>query len=181
MFYKMKNGLGPDYLASLVPATVGSASTFPLRISPDLQTLHANSRLCYTSFLPSAVRDWDELPEQTQYPPSLLKHLQNRLNSNLISPSLYYNKGKRLGQKYHARLRTACSPLRLHLHSKNIVDSRYCTCVAIEDAHHFLFVCHQITDIRRDLINSVSDIWQHNLIVLLCGDISLTFDKKADS
>ena len=28
MFYKMKNGLCPDYLASLVPATVGSASTY---------------------------------------------------------------------------------------------------------------------------------------------------------
>ena len=28
MFYKMKNGLCPDYLASLVPATVGSVSTY---------------------------------------------------------------------------------------------------------------------------------------------------------
>ena len=36
MFYKMKNGLCPDYLASLVPATVGSASTYPLRNSSDL-------------------------------------------------------------------------------------------------------------------------------------------------
>ena len=36
MFYKLKNGLGPDYLASLVPATVGSASTYPLRNSSDL-------------------------------------------------------------------------------------------------------------------------------------------------
>ena len=53
MFYKMKNGLCPDYLVSLVPATVGSASTYPLRNSSDLQTLHTNSRLYYTSFLPS--------------------------------------------------------------------------------------------------------------------------------
>ena len=28
--YKMKNGLCPDYLASLVSATIGSASTYPL-------------------------------------------------------------------------------------------------------------------------------------------------------
>ena len=29
MFYQMTTGLCPDYLASLVPATVGSASTYP--------------------------------------------------------------------------------------------------------------------------------------------------------
>ena len=69
MFYKMKNGLCPDYLASLVPATVGSVSTYPLRKSSDLQTLH--TRLYYTSFLPSAVGNWDDLPEQTRNSPSL--------------------------------------------------------------------------------------------------------------
>ena len=105
----------PDYLASLVPATVGSVSTYPLRNSSDLQTLHTNSRLYYTSFLPSAVRDWNELPEQTRNSPSL-NIFKNRLNPNLITPPRYYNTGKRLGQIYHARLRTACSPLRQHLH-----------------------------------------------------------------
>ena len=59
---------------------------------------------------------------------------------------------------------------------KSIVDSPYCTCGAIEYTHHFLFVCRQFTDFRRYLINSVSDICQLNLNVLLCGDISLTFD-----
>ena len=73
MFYKMKNGLCPDYLASLVPATFGSASTYPLRNASDLQTLHTNYRLYYTSFLPSIVRDWNELPEQTRNSPSLNK------------------------------------------------------------------------------------------------------------
>ena len=61
---------------------------------------------------------------------------------------------------------------------KNIVDSPYCTCGAIEDTHHVLCVCHQFIDLRRDLINSVSDICQPNLNVLLCGDISLTFDQS---
>ena len=99
----------------------------------------------------------------------------NLLKSNFITPPQYYNTGKRLGQIYHARLRTACSPLRQHLHSKNIVDNPYCTCGDIEDTHHFLFVCQQYTDLRQDLLNSVSDICQPNLNVLLCGDITLTF------
>ena len=104
-----------------------------------------------------------------------LNIFKNSLKSNLITPPRYYNTGKRLGQIYHARPRTACSPLRQHLHSKNIVDNPYCTCGDIEDTHHFLFVCHQYTDLRRDLLISVSDICQANLNVLLCGDITLTF------
>ena len=170
----MKNGLYSDYLVSLVPATVGSASTYPLRNSSDLQTLHMNSRLYYTSFLASAVSDWNEPSEQTRNSPSL-NIFKNSLKSKLITPPRYYDTGKRLGQIYHARLRTACSPLCQHLHSKNIVDNPYWTCGDIEDTHHFLFVCHQYTELRRDLLNSVSYICQPNLNVLLCDDISLTF------
>ena len=136
--------------------------------------LMCSSRLYYTSFLPSAVRDWNELPEQTQNSPSL-NIFKSSLKSNLITPPRYYNTGKRPCQIYHARLRTACSPLSQHLHSKNIVDNPYCTCGDIEDTHHFLFVCHQYTYLRRDLFNSVSDICQPILNVLLCGDITLTF------
>ena len=167
----MKNGLCPDCTCYCWQC-VNIPFTELIR-----STVHTHSRHYYTSFLPSAVRDWNELPEQTHNSPSLII-FKNRLKPKLITPPRYYNTGKRLGQIYYARLRTACSPLRQHLHSKNIVDSPYCTCDEIEDTHHFLFVCHQSTDLRRDLINSVSVICQPNLHVLLCGDISLTFDQN---
>ena len=98
----MKNGLCPDYLASLVPATVGSASTYPLRNSADLPTTYTNSRLYYTSFLPSVVVDWNKLQKQSRNSPSL-NILKNRLNSNLSTPPGYYNMDKRLGQIYEPR------------------------------------------------------------------------------
>ena len=63
-FYKMQNDLSPDYLCSLVPPTVGSTSSYPLRNANDLQIIHANSQLYYNSFLPSALREWNELPEK---------------------------------------------------------------------------------------------------------------------
>ena len=49
-FYKMQNDLSPDYLCSLVPPTVGSTSSYPLRNANDLQIIHANSQLYYNSF-----------------------------------------------------------------------------------------------------------------------------------
>ena len=176
MFYKMNNGLCPDYLASLVPAIVSSASTYPLSNSSHLQTLHTNSRPYYISFcLLLSVIGMNFQSKLVIL--QALTSSKTRLKTNLIPPR-YYGTGKRLGQIYHARLRTACSTTHQHLHSKNIVDSPYCTRGDIEDTHHILFVCHQFTDLRCDLINSVSDICQHNLNVLLCGDISLTFDQN---
>ena len=72
MFYKMKNGLCPDYLTSLVvPDTAGSASPYPLRNSADLPATYTNSRLYSTSFLPSVVVDWNKLSEQTRNCPRL--------------------------------------------------------------------------------------------------------------
>ena len=85
MFVKMKNGLCTDYLAPLVPVTIGNSSTYHLCNFSDLQTLHTNSLLYYTSFLPSAVRDWNELPEQSWNSPNL-NIFKNRLNSSLITP-----------------------------------------------------------------------------------------------
>ena len=112
-----------------MPAIVGSASTYPLRNSSDLQLLLTNSHLYYTSLLPSAVRDWNAV-------------------------------------------------LSINTCIKHFVDSPYSTRGDIEDTNHFLLVCSQCTDLRRGLINSVLDICQPNLNVLLCGDISLTFDQN---
>ena len=67
------------------------------------------------------------------------------------------------------------SPKTLALRNK--VDGPYCTCGDIEDTHYFLFVCHQFTDLRLDLVNSEQDICQPNLNVLLYGEVSLTFDR----
>ena len=177
LFFKMQNGLSPDYLTSLVPATVGSTSSYPLRNASNLQTIHANSQVYYNSFLPSVVHDWNELPEQTRNSPSL-NSFKKSINVNISTPPRYYNTGKRLGQIYHARLRTSCSSLRQHLFSKNIVDSLQCVCGSIEDTHHYLFVCQQFANLRRELLNSVSDICHPNLNVLLHGDPSLSFDKN---
>ena len=66
LFYKMQNNLTLNYLRSIVPATAGSASSYPLRNASNLQSVHVNSQLYYSSFLPSVVRDWNELPEQTR-------------------------------------------------------------------------------------------------------------------
>ena len=177
LLYKMQNDLSPEYLCSLVPPTVGSTSSYPLRNADDLQILHTNSQLYYNSFLPSAVREWNELPIETRNSSSL-NIFKTRINNNISLPPSYYFTGKRLGQIYHARLRTKCSSLRHHLFSKNIIECPRCICGSVEDTHHYLLVCDQYTNIRRELLTTVSGICNPTLNVLLYGDPTLSLEQN---
>ena len=82
LFYKMNNGLCPNYLTSLVPQTVGNNTTYSLRNASNIQTIHAKSQLYYNSFLPSVIRDWNELPMDIRNASSL-NSFKHKLNTNI--------------------------------------------------------------------------------------------------
>ena len=98
------------------PPTVGSTSAYPLRNSTNLHTVRAKSQLYFNSFLPSVLRDWNELPEVICSSASL-SVFKNKLNRDSKMPSKFYFIGKWLGQIYHARLGTNRSSLNQHLFS----------------------------------------------------------------
>ena len=54
LFYKMINGL------HLSPTVVNNTA-YSLRNASDYKYIHSNTQLYYNSFLPSVVRDWNEL------------------------------------------------------------------------------------------------------------------------
>ncbi|MCG8077918.1 MAG: reverse transcriptase family protein, partial [Candidatus Thiodiazotropha taylori] len=164
MFYKMRNNLCPDYLSSLVPSNVGSTVQYNLRNVSDIRTINTNTQLYYNSFLPSAIREWNELPRDLQESQTITS-FKYRLNSNITRPPPYYLTGNRLYQIHHTRLRLNCSALNQHLFSKNIIPSPLCACGEIEDSRHFLLICNRYQHIRVALINSVSVICEPTLNV----------------
>ena len=178
MFYKMNNNMCPTYLSSLVPPTVGNTSRYDLRNVDNIQTIHAHSQLYFDSFLPSVVREWNALPGQIRNSTSL-SSFKNQLNLNIRSPPAYYCSGSRQGQIYHVRLRTNCSSLKLHLYSKNIIDSPLCVCGEIEDTCHFLLECNIYSEFRRELLTSVSSLCNPSLNVMLYGSPDLSDDLNA--
>ena len=97
LFYKMQHNISPNYLASLVPPSVENTTNYQLRNSTDLLTVHTNSKLYYNSFLPSAVRDWNELPEHIRNLPSITT-FKNELNSDIKKIPKFYFAGKRLNK-----------------------------------------------------------------------------------
>ena len=64
LFFKMKNNLTPTYLSSLVPESVGQTFRYNLRNSNDLLTIDVRTSLYSNSFLPSTVRDWNNLNQR---------------------------------------------------------------------------------------------------------------------
>ena len=173
LLFKMQNDLSPDYLSSLVPSFVGNSSSYPLRNATDLRTPYARSQLYYNSFLPSTIRDWNNLPIETRNLTSIASFKQ-KLNANIITLPKYYFEGKRIGQIHHARLRTNCSSLNYHLFSKNIVDDPLCLCGAIEDSKHFLLTCDRYRDLRQVLLDNILPFCEPTLDTLLYGNSELS-------
>ena len=63
LYYKMLNGMTPEYLSSLVPPTFRSTVRYNLCNESDLQTVPAKSQQYFNSFLPSVTRIWNGLSE----------------------------------------------------------------------------------------------------------------------
>ena len=58
----MYNHLAPEYLCSLIPQQVNDISRYNLRNSHNIQTIKAKTNQFNNSFLPSTLRDWNNLP-----------------------------------------------------------------------------------------------------------------------
>ena len=175
LFYKMKNGLTPTYLSSLVPPVVGQRSQYPLRNSPDVETLPARTQLYYNSFLPSVIRDWNTLSTTVRSAQSVYSFKTQLKNRNINTPRHFYT-GKRRAQIFHCRLRLKCSSLNHHLFSKNIIDSPHCRCGAIENTSHFFLFCPLYDDLRRNLYRSLPQDFPPSTNLFLNGDINASFD-----
>ena len=113
LIYKIKNNLCPPYLASLVPNNAGDVSRYNLINVQHSQTVHALFQFVF----PSVIREWNALPQATREL-SVMDCFTNQLNADIILLQKLYFLGNHLAQIYHARLRTGCSTLRLHLYSK---------------------------------------------------------------
>ena len=108
---------------------------------------------------------------------SSLSILKTRINSNINLPPSYYFIGKRI---YHARLRTKCSSLRQHLFSKKSyrpakMCMRFC---GIQSPFPVIILCDQYTDLRRELLTTVSEKCNPTLDKLLYGDPSLSLEEN---
>ena len=170
LFYKMVNGLSPPYLSSLIP--LPRASSYNLRNTNDIQTIHARTNQYYNSFLPSVIRDWNNLTLDTRNSDSLHSFKRNLNNNDRFVPKYFYS-GIRKLQILHTRLRTGCSSLNHDLFVKHITDSPLCFCGETENTEHYFLSCPLYQNQRIDLNIAISRYTQVTLQVILFGSSTL--------
>ena len=174
----MAHNLTPHFLTSLIPATVTETSSYNLRNSNGIRTVRARTSQYFSSFLPSAIREWNNLPEEQRDSPSIAS-LRYQLNQpNSFTPKHYYF-GERQAQILHTHLRTKCSSLNHDIFFKNLTDSPLCRCGIIENAEHYLLQCILYRQQRIEMLNSVSQLCQVTLDVLSSGVSSLSIDTNS--
>ena len=177
--YKIIHNLVPSYLSSLNPSTISNNSYYNLRHSENLLQPRSRTNLYYNSFLPSAIREFNQLDPHARSASSL-SSFKRLLHKNVSKIPNYFYEGTRKYQVLHARLRTNCSSLANDLFSKNIVDSPYCLCGQVETCHHFFFLCPRYLHLRDDLKNAVCRHSNFDLHTLLFGDSSISNEKNAE-
>ena len=60
--FKTINGLTPDYLCDIFPMNVHSRTAYTLRNTHNIVVVGCHTELFASSFIPSAVSLWNELP-----------------------------------------------------------------------------------------------------------------------
>ena len=150
IFYKIINGLTPDYLSDLLPPIVQDNVTYNLRNANNMRSLRARTNLYFNSFFPSTIRAWNELPDEIKGA-STVSAFKYQLNKHKKPPPMYFHAGTRKGQILHTRIRMECCSLNSHLYSKNIINSPPCSCGGFESAYHF-FLYVQYTGTQEPYI-----------------------------
>ena len=64
LLFRMSPDVSCSYLSSLVPQSVDHVSSYNLPNSHNLRPIAPRTNLYYNSFLPSVIRDWNELPNK---------------------------------------------------------------------------------------------------------------------
>ena len=147
--YKMTHNLTPNYLQTLLPPQIREQSRYHLRNPNNFMTPITRTRFYYSSFLPSALRDWNSLNNDSRNS-TTLTNFKRTLSTPGIVPSHYLNiQTTRTGQILHTRIRLECSSLNQHLYKKKLINSPNCLCGQVESAAHFLLHCPRYNQIRR--------------------------------
>ena len=120
------------------------------------------------SFLPTAIREWNALPQP--YRGSVSRNsLKNKIKHKKNQNPYYNHVLTRMSSVNLARLRVGNHNLNGCLFERLMCESPRCECGhSPEDPHHYLLMCHRYDRLRSDVVKSIPfEAW--NLPTLLHG------------
>ena len=156
IFYKIMNGMTPEYLRTHIPPQ--PKMPFNLCSRRVFDNINRRTGRYNNSFFPYCVTEWENLGDNIKSLPSL-SQFKNALLS-FIRPVKCSSFGinDSHGIKLLTKLRVEFSDLRSHRHRHNFnCNSPLCVCLEEdEDNSHFLLRCPRYSLARLDLIGNIS-------------------------
>ena len=174
--FKIIHDLTPNYLSEIFPPHVGNRTEYPLRNASNIEVIARRTELFASSFVPSSVSLWNELPENIKSITSLSAFKSNvkKMFPSTTVPK-YYSIGKRQFSIIHTRLRNKCSDLQFDLYNNHLSNNGMCVCgYGLEDCEHFFFRCHIFYQQRILLFRQLRIHHPLNLNILLYGSNHLS-------
>ncbi len=170
MMYKIMNNLTPPTLKSLIPLQVHETIQYNLRQGNSLRLVKANSNAYRNSFVPTAVKAWNNLNDETRNIPTLCQ-FKRKIKGNKVKMKDRLNVGSRKGQIMLSRIKIGHSGLNKNLYDNHISESPQCDCGASnEDANHYFFSCQRHETARKTMLDSIPTCFDKCLNVFLNGD-----------
>ena len=169
--YKIQHGMAPDYLTELFPDNVGNNSRYNLRNSDNIAQPFCRLNPLKSSFVPSTISAWNNLPLSTRNAPNLTQFRSKLIGQTAVRSS-FYGHGDRKLNIMHTRLRHGCSLLNNDLYRINLVNTKLCPCGdGTEDAKHYFLRCSRYNVHRDVLFDTISQLGcTPNIGTILYGD-----------
>ena len=160
-FYKIMNGLTPQYLRDYVPNP--RPHLYGTNPTNDLYPIFCRNERFQNSFYPDAVKCWNNIGPELRDAPSLT-NFKSRILA-LIRPKCQstFKIHDTVALKYIFQLRVGLSALRAHKYAHNFCDTPSYTCscgLESETTTHFLLKCPYFTTQRSILISKLSSTLQ---------------------
>ena len=156
-FFKIQNGLTPDYLREFVPPI--RRHLYGLRSTNVLQSLKCNKSIFKNSFYPDAVELWNNLGPELRQSASLSKFKTDTLKLVRFQKKSIFGIHDPIAIRRLFQLRVGLSPLKYHKRGFKDNPSDMCSCeLSAETTEHFLLHCTLHTEARKNMFQIVNPI-----------------------
>ncbi len=160
LYYKIANGLTPQYLQELLPPRVADVSNYPLRNARNRSLVPARTVRYKSSFLPSSTVLWNNLTDTVRFRPSLpaFKYNLNNITKSPSPPEWFYT-GSRYANILHTRLRLTNPALNAYLFRTGRSPTNACECgYRTENIKHFVIDCPRYAAQRGRLLANIRNL-----------------------
>ena len=162
-FYKIMNGLTPDYLRIPIPSMRGHL--FGHRYTNLLDNIFCRTGKYLNSFFPDTINLWNELGPELRGVESLSIFKEKLLKIYRPAKKSLYDIHDQNGTKWIFQLRLGLSHLKSHKKSHNFLDTPDDTCkckLHSETSDHYLLHCPIFIEQRRELFLILNPILLEN-------------------